>query len=162
MKGLFCLIGLVAAIVLTIFDFITSVVGFQAFIPEESAFYIPAPIVMAMMALAMNALAPSMTRMLVDEKESKFSLMTVAFTFFVCIAFDLGSSWVGFIMEFTQAEDIGLGLRTGGFTKIIAATITAMFVSIGPFLSSMFYALLTKSGGVFSFIRGFFGGSDKE
>lgn len=158
MKGLFCLVGLIAGICLTGFDFVTSVIGFQSLIPQESVYYVAAPIVMAMLALAMNALAPAITRMLVEDNESKFSLMATAFTFFVCIVFDLLSSWIGFLVEFTQQEDLGTALRTGGATRILAATITAIFVTIGPFLTGVFYDLLRRSGGVFEFMRGFFGG----
>jgi hypothetical protein len=158
MKGLFCLIGLIAGVCLTGFDFITSVIGFQSLIPQESVYFIAAPIVMAMLALAMNALAPAITRMLVEDNESKFSLMATAFTFFVCIVFDLLSSWIGFLVEFTQEENVGTALRTGGATRILAATITAIFVTIGPFLTGVFYDLLKRSGGVFEFMRGFFGG----
>ncbi len=51
----------------------------------------------------MNAQASRMVRMFQHNDEGKVGVMFLMFAFFVTLAFDGGSSWVGFIQQNHQA-----------------------------------------------------------
>ena len=155
MKSLFCIIGFLSGVCLSIFDFITSMMGFSQLLPESSVFKYLLPPVFAALALSMNALASSMVTLLVQKRDTQFSVLLIGFAFIVCMIFDAASSWLGFVMEFGGSNDVVVAVKTAGGIRLVAATVTAIFVTIGPFLTLQFHEMVKEQGGFLACCFGF-------
>ena len=154
-QTVFIVIGLCCGMALTAADFYTSLIGLQSILPQDgSALMRWLPPVLAGLALAMNAQASRMVRMFQQNDEGSVGIGFLMFAFFVTLAFDGGSSWVGFIQQITKKSDFTEAINAATMTQLVAASVIAILSTIGPFLCSVFSQLLKEQGGLFSGLLG--------
>lgn len=143
----FIMIGLGCAIILTVFDAMTSYMGLRSFLPDTNHFIIKAaPIVLSGLALAMNATASQMIRRSQSSEDNEFGTAFLLFAFGVCVIYDGGSSWVGMMCLITNESDISAAVENASMIQFTAGTVIAALCCLGPFLTNVF-ADLNKQGG---------------
>ena len=157
MKKIIFAIGLLSGIGLTIFDYATSYLGFQSLLSDNcNAFFrILAPLVLAGLALAMNGSASQMMQLFVTNKEHKIGVFMLAITFLICISFDLGSSFIGFLLQATGETDFLEACAVATDINYITSGVVALFFTLGPFISMIFHELVNREGGLWACLFGF-------
>ncbi len=149
MSRFFAIAGLLAALVLTVIDFVTSYRGIRAIIPADTQSFVlgVTPYVIAIMALAFNSCTAKLFRLYRDHGLGGMILFGL-WTLF--ITYDLGTSFAGIVLEMAQRplEDIGAaveafaGLDPAGKTF---AAVLAVLVGSSPYLASAFSELAREA-----------------
>lgn len=145
-KKFYCL-GILGGIGLTFADAYTSWKGFGSLMPHGGLMATVMPIVVAMVALAMNGAASTILAGVIERRGTQFEVLMTLMIFFACVSFDLGSSWVGFINEFAGKDSLGVSLQSLDGGHAIAASVVAFFVTMGPFITTMFHRVVMQHGG---------------
>lgn len=143
--------GLAGAILLCIFDFLSSMDGIRMVLPEQNANFLTTfmPIAMALLALACNAGAVYFFKMYEEEGFSSFASTWTFALFAGFFLYDCMSSFVGLVSNYGDLESptfsgIVVALRKMGDVAIIAIFLLSCLLASGPFLTARLSDVLMK------------------
>lgn len=152
-------LGLVAAIGLSILDFVTSIMGIQGIIGQnKSMILMVVPFLVAMLALAFNACSSYILKSAAEEQLTGFSKLFLLFCWFGCLSFDAGSSFIGLVEALNEKPISSLpeAMQEIGHAKVVLALSVATLATTGPFLAVTFAQITSRGNSMFASISKMF------
>lgn len=147
----FAFAGLLAAIVLSIIDFVTSYQGVKAVMPpgNESAILMSIPPLFAVLALTFNGVSAHLFRHFRRGRYGGFATLVLFLVWLNFLSWDWITSFAGITSEFAggplgTVEHILAAFNNLTSAQKYVAVVIAALASSGPFLASAFADLIKE------------------